>query len=259
MGPYEISYDDGEADNYFAWVQFGGAVSVKFTPAGYPATVVGGRLYVGDGSYPVGGDFIGQPMAVGVIAADGPSGFPGTVVDSMVVTVDQYGWITFGGFNYTIESGNFYLAMWQLTTPPNSPPIGIDTDVPTVYRSYTKQAGQSWKVSTYQDFMFRAVVFGPGENVMMAPEGAMVYPPKPVDLQGISQSSANGIPGTEKIGEFTPVADMSAGDRDLDNYSIAFVDNFDPNMGETPMDGDLNILSNNEMNFNGDASNEKIP
>jgi len=88
MGPYEISYDDGEADNYFAWVQFGGAVSVKFTPAGYPATVVGGRLYVGDGSYPVGSNFIGMPMAVGVIAADGPSGFPGTVVASMVVTVD---------------------------------------------------------------------------------------------------------------------------------------------------------------------------
>jgi hypothetical protein len=166
----------------------------------------------------------------------------------VVVTVDQYGWVTFGGFNYTVETGNFYLAMWQLATPPNSAPIGIDTDVPTVYRSYTKQAGQSWKVSTYQDFMFRAVVFGPGQNVLMSPEGAMVYPPKPVDLQGISQVAANAIPGTEKIGEFTPLADMAAADRDLVNYSIAFVNNFDPDMGETPMDGDMTILNNNVTN-----------
>ena len=58
MGPYEIIYDDGSAENYFAWVQAGGAVAVKFTPAGYPASVVGGRLYVGDGSYPEGASFI---------------------------------------------------------------------------------------------------------------------------------------------------------------------------------------------------------
>ena len=41
---------------------------------------------------------------------------------------------------------------------------------------------------------------------------------------------------------------MAAADRDLDNYSIAFVDNFNPNAGETPMDGDLNILNNNVTN-----------
>ena len=96
MGPYEIIYDDGSADNYFAWIQFGGATAVKFTPAGYPASVAGGRIYVGDGSYPEGANFIGSPMAVGVADDDGPNGMPGTILDSVMITCTNLGWQEFG-------------------------------------------------------------------------------------------------------------------------------------------------------------------
>ncbi len=88
MGPYLIAYDDGTAEDYFAWANPGNAVCVKFTPAGYPATV--GRrtgIYVGDGSFPVGGDFLGTNFAVGILDDDRSRWHAqGTVVDSVVVT-----------------------------------------------------------------------------------------------------------------------------------------------------------------------------
>ncbi|MDP2723850.1 MAG: carboxypeptidase regulatory-like domain-containing protein, partial [Bacteroidales bacterium] len=108
MGPYEIAYDDGNAEEYTIWASAGGAVAVKFTPEGYPAKVIGGRLNVGDGSFPAGTNFLGSVMAVGVIDDDGANGLPGTVLDSTVVLVDNYGWVDFmGTLNTTITDGNF--------------------------------------------------------------------------------------------------------------------------------------------------------
>ncbi|PJB59330.1 MAG: hypothetical protein CO098_03965, partial [Bacteroidetes bacterium CG_4_9_14_3_um_filter_41_19] len=135
MGPYEIAYDDGTADEFTIWATFGGAVAVKFTPVGYPATVIGGRLNVGDGSFPAGGNFLGSSMAVGVIDDDGANGLPGTVLDSTVVIVGNYGWVDFyGALNTTFADGNFYLVMWQLGSSSNSAPIAIDNEQPIVYR-----------------------------------------------------------------------------------------------------------------------------
>ncbi len=55
-GPYEILMDDGEADDYFIFAQAGSWSAVKFTPSGYPATAIGGEVYVGNGNFP--GQFI---------------------------------------------------------------------------------------------------------------------------------------------------------------------------------------------------------
>ncbi|MBV5337096.1 MAG: carboxypeptidase regulatory-like domain-containing protein, partial [Deltaproteobacteria bacterium] len=82
MGPYQIQYDDGSAESFFSWLPYGSASAVKFTPAGYPATVTGGCMFVGDGSWPEGVNFLGAELSVGVIAADGANGMPGTVLDS---------------------------------------------------------------------------------------------------------------------------------------------------------------------------------
>ena len=56
-GPYELLYDDGTAENYAAWQLPGNMNAVKFTPKGYPANVVGAKLFVGDGSFPAGGSY----------------------------------------------------------------------------------------------------------------------------------------------------------------------------------------------------------
>ena len=52
QGPYEIAYDDGTSEDLVLWTFPGSQNAVKFTPLAYPATVVGGRLFVGDGSFP---------------------------------------------------------------------------------------------------------------------------------------------------------------------------------------------------------------
>ncbi len=246
MGPYEIIYDDGTAEEFVSWTAPGNAVAVKFTPAGYPATVTGGRLFVGDGSFPAGANFIGSQFAIGVLDDDGTNGMPGTVLDSIVVDVNNYNWVQFEGLNTTFTDGDFYLVMWQLANPPFAAPIGVDTQLPTVYRSYVKVGSNDWSVSPYQDFMMRAVVDGPNQGVTMSANAGnkMIYPPKPNGYKGyIATGAPKGIPGMEKAGTFRPVV-SDASTRDLSDYTVAYVNGFDPDAGQTPEDGTINVITN---------------
>ena len=165
MGPYEMLYDDGTAENFAAWQLAGNMNAVKFTPEGYPATVVGGLFFVGDGSFPIGGDIIGSTFIARVFDDDGTNGLPGTDLsgDGILATVTAPGWVTVTGLNTTITSGSFYLAMEQGTAEPNCAPIGVDESQPKAYKSYSKfvTAGGEWVLSAYQDFMIHAIVNGP--------------------------------------------------------------------------------------------------
>jgi len=195
-------------------------------------------------------------MAVGIIDDDGMNGMPGTVLDSAVVMVDNYGWVEFGGFNRTFNDGDFYLVYWQTGTPPNAAPVGIDTDVPTVYRSYIAQAGTDWIVSPYQDFMFRATVSGPNQNIMMSvAPGTRIIPTKiPANAKiYIATSAPSGIAGTVKGGTFRPIVsnDNESGDRNFDRYKLVWIDGFDPDAGESPAMGvkhHRTYTSNNQLN-----------
>jgi hypothetical protein len=249
MGPYEIIYDDGGAENFFAWSQAGGAVGVKFTPAGYPASVIAGRLYVGDGTFPSGANFLGSTMSVGVMDDDGPNGLPGTIVDSVEVTVNNYGWVVFAlPAQATFDDGDFYVVMWQTAVPPFAAPVGVDESNPTYFRSRVKPPNGDWTISAYNDFMIRATVMGPGNNVNAYVEGPMVVPQKPTDGLHISMKSPSFIPGKEQPGTYMPVVMDDQSDRDFLRYKVAFVDDFDPNMGEQPWDGTLNVLGTTTAN-----------
>lgn len=254
MGPYEIIYDDGEADDYVVWTQPGGAVGVHFTPAGYPATVLGGRLNVGDGSFPAGGNFLGTQMAIGLFDDDGAGGMPGTQLDSVAIDVTNYGWVDFYGiFGTTITEGDFYIVMWQLGWAANSAPCAIDTDLPTVYRSAVMMPGGAWTVSPYQDFMIRAYVSGPNAGVVSnaVSSGQMVRLPKVIEGPFLATSMPKGISGTVKDGEFRPV-EVENATRDLTNYTIARASNFDPDLG--PQTGTLTPLSNPTTESYNDAA-----
>ena len=246
MGPYEISYDDGTANDFVTWSAPGNATAVKFTPAGYPATVTGGRMFVGDGTFPDGANFLGSQFAIGVLDDDGPNGMPGTVLDSIVVDVNNYNWVQFEGMNATIADGDFYLVMWQLTFAPNAAPIGVDNDLPTAYRSYVKYGANDWMVSPYQDLMLRAIVSGPNAGVMAnnSSAGRMIHPPKIGSFTGFMATSLpKGVPGVEKEGTFTPIPTQS-NVRDLTNYTVAIVNGFDPDAGQTPDDGTITPIAN---------------
>ncbi len=156
----EIKYDDGSAEEYSAWIEAGGIMAVKFTAPAYPFRLTGGSLYVGDGSFPEGGYFLGKDMVICAFDNDGTNGMPGEILDSVRITVNNYEWVVFDSI-FDLEFFDddvFYLGTMQVTTAPDCPPMGIDTDFPTVYRSYLRQAGGNWMFSTYQDFMIRAKV-----------------------------------------------------------------------------------------------------
>ena len=156
---WEMIFDDGEADDYALWQLPGSISAVKFTPTFYPAYIAGGRMYVGDGSFP--GPFLGTSFRVEIYDDDGSDGLPGTLLDSVTVVIDNYGWVLFDLPTpfCGIEQGSFYLGMVQTVPAPDAAPIGVDTDNPTYSLSYSCFQG-SWNVSPYQDFMMRASVTG---------------------------------------------------------------------------------------------------
>jgi hypothetical protein len=256
-GPYTIIYDDNSAEDFVAWNNPGGVVAVKFTPAGYPARVIGGKLFVGDGMFPEGGMWLGTEMAVGVMDDDGLNGMPGTILDSVVVSVNNFGWIEFPGvFNSVFMEGNFYVVMWQLGTSPNVAPVGVDTDLPTVYRSYAKQVGGDWSMSPYQDFMIRADVSGPTNSVTMMSnsEEFVVTPKVSGDMSDIFISTGPAKGGSGYVGSGKIVSEASA-TRDLNKYNVYRMFGFDPDAGQGPADGtptsigSSTTLSKNDTQF----------
>jgi hypothetical protein len=157
--PWELAYDDGEADDFFIYIYPGSLNANMFIPTGHPFLVTGGKIYVGDGSFP--GPFLGTSFRVMVFDDDGEDGLPGTALDSIDVTVNNYGWVEFEGMTAEITAGNFYLAMKQLAPAPDAAPIGVDTDNPTYNRSYSYfQGSPGWVLSPLQDFMIRAWIYG---------------------------------------------------------------------------------------------------
>lgn len=247
MGAYEVIYDDGSAENYAAWALPGNMNAVKFTPANYPAIVQGGRIYVGDGSFPNNNTgFIGVTFGAMVIDDDGPNGLPGTTLDSIQVVVGNYGWVTFTGLNAEITDGSFYLAMVQGTLSPNCAPVGVDQQNPIVYRSYSRNvvAGQGWGLSPYQDFMIRAIIFGSPAPTDQITENSAVHR-NPVKQRGmISQyppmAAAGGIEGQ---GICKAALDMLNGSRSVTGYRVVRYSNFDPN--GNPETGNVTNLANN--------------
>jgi type IX secretion system substrate protein/carboxypeptidase family protein len=257
-GAYEILYDDGSADDYLVYTVAGNGHAVRFTPAGYPATIVGGSVYVGDGSFPINADFIGSVFGVLVMDDDGTDGLPGSVFDSAEVVVDTYGWVNFRGLEATIEDGDFYLVIIQGGVPPYTIPVGIDQTPPTVYRSYSYiAAADQWFLSPYQDFMIRSVVYGPqsGADMLLAPE--KVQPPKPLYKHYIATGQPTGLPGYVKSGEIKPISGFdSDNSRAATGYKLARMSNFNPcyspGTGDTMvMEACTSMLLHNDQAWGG--------
>ncbi len=245
-GPYELIYDDGVAEDLFVWSTYGNENAVKFTPAGYPANVFGGRLYVGDGLFPAG-NWLGTDFAIIVYGDDG-AGLPGAVLDSIGVTVNNYGWVEFMGLDATIESGDFFISMLQLYPAPDAAPLGIDFTMPQVYRSYSRMAqSPMWSTSVYQDFMIRAYVNG-SQTDGLTDGSELVRPPK-VDREAASKHfmTANNSafvtrPGTVKAGTTGNIEGYAQNSEDVLYYTVARMSDFDPVVG--PASGTMTILNN---------------
>jgi hypothetical protein len=153
------SLDDGIAENYCAWQLAGNMSAVKFILHSAAASIVGTMVYIGDGSYPSGGNLSFQPFLVSVYASDGENGLPGTLIDSVSAVINNYGWVTVTGLNAFVTA-DYYIAITQLSNAPDCIPIGVDETAPKVNQSYQRNVinGDPWVLSPYQDLMINALI-----------------------------------------------------------------------------------------------------
>lgn len=239
----EIIYDDGEADDYVNWALPGGAVGVHFTPAAYPATVLGGRIYVGDLYFPLGMQF-----AITIMDDDGVDGLPGTTLDSIWIDINSGGWVDFYDFFSTIiDEGDFYF-IWYQGYGLNADSIGVDTDMPTVYRSVVKPPGSGWSISPYQDIMIRAYVCGPNTGSSNSKSNRITLQlPKATGEPFLTRGSQTDLNGTVKGGGYPNIENLNSS-RSLVDFTVALISDFDPNLG--PSTGTLTSIANTtDLNY----------
>ena len=108
----------------------------------------------------------------------------------------------------------------------------------------------TWAISPYQDFMIRAYVDGPNAGVVST-QGATVRLPKVTEGPFLASGKPMTVSGTIKDGEFKPVMVENA-TRDLTNYTVARVSNFDPNAG--PQTGTHTPIANPTTEMYNDAA-----
>lgn len=166
---YDQKYDDGSVEDFALWLYAGSLNAVRFTPFTFPLKIIGARFYVGDGSWP--GPFLGSGFTVCVFDDDGPGGLPGSLLDSVTVTVNNYHWVEAHGLNAVINSGDYYIAMLQTAVLPEVAPLGVDQNLPTDYRSYSKFQDNPWALSAYQDFMIRSIYTYDTTSTLLEPVG----------------------------------------------------------------------------------------
>ena len=158
---YQISYDDGVAENAMEWYNAGGETAVRFSPLGYPCEIRKFHMNIWDGTWPPGVTL--SPFRIVIYDDDGPNGYPGTELGSKEVTPLNFGWTEhdISDLNVTIGSGDFYLAHYQLGTYPEAVPTAVDETSAGQGRSFDHPAGVGWGPGEYDQYMIRATVYGP--------------------------------------------------------------------------------------------------
>ena len=163
QGMYQLIYDDGIQDNFAIWANANNLNAMKFTPVGWPAKLVGGKVNLGvAANYPSNALPLAKFMMM-VAKADGAGGTPGTIIDSIEVTPTGFGWADFSfSVPITINSGDFFLVMRQGGIPPHAAGLGVDL-TNTQLRSWSKfvTGGAPW-VPAAGNFMIRAIMQGTG-------------------------------------------------------------------------------------------------
>jgi hypothetical protein len=156
LAPNEIAYDDGVADQGWAWGSAGGERAVRFTPLSYPVDLKTARVNI----WPNWPDSDHEEFGVVVYDDDGTSGAPGTQLGQVYTTATDWGWhdVDISGLGITITSGDFYIAYLQLTGSPNCEALSADTTSPDGRSWKRGSSGSSWYDLSALDWMIRAIV-----------------------------------------------------------------------------------------------------
>jgi hypothetical protein len=152
----ELIYDDGTAEDAYAWSSAGNGFAVRFTPLSYPVDILTARICF----WPDGPDSDHEEFAVYVYDDDGPGGKPGTCLgDPIYHTATAWGWcdVDISGLGITIENGDFYILYKQLTDDPDCEGLCRDLSLPQYGRSWDYYYDGSWDFWN-ENYMIRCVV-----------------------------------------------------------------------------------------------------
>ena len=155
----ELVYDDGSAENAYAWGVANNRFAVRFTPPSHPANIKTAKFCFW-ADWP---DLDHEEFAVEVYDDDGPGGAPGTLLGTVNTTPTDWGWhdVDISGLGITITSGDFYIAERQLAASPNCEGLCVDVSEPHYGRSWDWDSG-SWSLWPSENYMIRCVVDSPG-------------------------------------------------------------------------------------------------
>lgn len=135
----EISYDDGVADNAFAWYDGGNGWGVRFTPD-VAAQVIGANIYIWGYDWPSPG---GNKFAVAVFDS-ASNGDPGQMVIAPFVIEGNRGdwnYVDLSEYGFSTHQ-DFYIFYVQMGNHPNCAGLGFDDNSPWSGRTYEWFAGE---------------------------------------------------------------------------------------------------------------------
>lgn len=154
----EIGYDDGTAENAWAYYAAGNGWGVRMTPEdGKPVSVTGAKVFLFDASWPNPG---GNTFQVAIYSAN-EDGSPGDLLAGPVSVTNavrgDWNEVEFGDQAPTV-TGDFFVVYLQDAPYPNTPGLGVDENLPDTGRNWQLVDGSWSPWSDVGNFMLRALV-----------------------------------------------------------------------------------------------------
>lgn len=205
--PGEIAYDDGTAENAWAFNAANNAWAVRMTPDAGAAQVTGASIRFWNTEWPVPG---GTAFQYAVYDASGPGGAPGRQLagpyDGTALRNDQ--WTVLELPEPVTVEGDFYIVYIQTLAGTSAPGVATDETSPNAHRSWNRISG-TWALTDEEEgnYMIRATVRYPVNAPMItSPSDGAYTNQSTFTVTGTSPANNADVKvynGTELAGETT--------------------------------------------------------
>ncbi|GGA41076.1 S8 family serine peptidase [Paenibacillus physcomitrellae] len=186
----ELAYDDGTAENAWAFNAGGNAWGIRFTPDSEAAMITGARLTFWGPEFPSPG---GTAFQYAVYDATGADGAPGNLVagpfDATALR-DETQWTEVELPQPVTVQGDFYIVYIQSNAGTASPALATDEDTEATGRAWEQVSGV-WAPSAVEgNFMVRA-------EVKYAVNAPVILTPAPASYTNVPDLTVTGTSTAE--------------------------------------------------------------
>lgn len=202
----EMAYDDGLLVNAYYYYATANLMATMFVPESYPVSIDSVMVHVlteGDQHWPWP-DPVHDPVGISIFLDDN-TGMPEAEPVFYTETTAEYGeWIRVNVDEIIVTSGNFWIAMNNLSDVGPYDGLGLDANTDYPGNKWVREDGNWGPQDTYNgDHMIRAKVFGGSRETWLGYDNATPansISPQAVELTG----NAKNIAGTGNISITSP-------------------------------------------------------